>query len=185
MQVWRMEGINLQVSINTFARQLRKPGFMASLQQILSEYPDVPPSQLLIEITETALLPELPVVQQIITDCQQLGVGFSIDDFGTGYSSLVYLRHLSAMELKIDQGFVRDMLTNHADQDIIEGIIALGRLFQRSVIAEGVETIEQIHRLLELGCEAMQGYGIARPMPSEQIMTWARDFQHAQLGVDI
>jgi diguanylate cyclase (GGDEF)-like protein/PAS domain S-box-containing protein len=185
MQIWRMEGINLQVSINTFARQLRKPDFMASLQQILSEYPDVPPSQLLIEITETALLPELPVVQQIITDCQQLGVGFSIDDFGTGYSSLVYLRHLSATELKIDQSFVRNMLIDHEDENIIEGIIALGRSFRRSVIAEGVETIEQIHRLLELGCEAMQGYVIARPMPSEQIVTWARDFQHAQLGVDI
>jgi diguanylate cyclase (GGDEF)-like protein/PAS domain S-box-containing protein len=181
MQIWRREGINLQVSINTFARQLRKPDFMASLQQILSEYPDVPPSQLQIEITETAILPELPVIQQIITDCQQLGVGFSIDDFGTGYSSLVYLRHLSAKELKIDQSFVCNMLTNHEDQDIIEGIIALGRSFKRSVIAEGVETAEQIHRLLELGCEAMQGYGIARPMPSEQIVTWVRDFQPAQL----
>jgi diguanylate cyclase (GGDEF)-like protein/PAS domain S-box-containing protein len=181
MQIWRREGINLQVSINTFARQLCKPDFVASLQQILSEYPDVPPSQLQIEITETTILPELPVVQQIITDCQQLGVGFSVDDFGTGYSSLIYLRHLSAMELKIDQSFVRDMLTNHEDQDIIEGIIALGRSFHRSVIAEGVETTEQIHRLLELGCEAMQGYGIARPMPSEQIVTWVRDFQPAQL----
>ena len=181
MQIWRREGINLQVSINTFARQLCKPDFVASLQQILSEYPDVPPSQLQIEITETTRLPELLAVQQIITDCQQLGVGFSIDDFGTGYSSLAYLRHLPVMELKIDQSFVCNMLTNHEDQSIIEGIIALGRSFQRSVIAEGVETTEQIDRLRELGCEAMQGYVIARPMPAVQIVTWARNFQPAQL----
>ncbi len=181
MQIWRREGIDLQVSINIFARQLHKQDFVASLQQILSEYPDVPPGRLQIEITETALLPELPVLQHIITDCQQLGVGFSIDDFGTGYSSLVCLRHLSAMELKLDQSFVRDMLTNPKDQSIIEGIIALGRAFQRTVIAEGVETSEQIHRLLELGCKVMQGYSIARPMPPEQIVTWVRDFKPTQL----
>jgi diguanylate cyclase (GGDEF)-like protein/PAS domain S-box-containing protein len=181
MQIWRREGVDLLVSINTFARQLRKPDFVASLQQMLSEYPDVPPSQLRIEITETAALPELPVVQQIITDCQQLGVGFSIDDFGTGYCSLIYLRHLSATELKIDKSFVLDMLINHEDKAIVESIIALGCAFQRSVIAEGVETSEQMHRLLELGCKAMQGYGIARPMPSEQIVTWVRDFQPANI----
>jgi len=181
MQIWQREGIDLKVSVNTFANQLRMPDFLASLRQILSEYPDVHPSRLQIEITETAALPELPVVKQVITDCQQLGVGFSIDDFGTGYCSLIYLRHLSVTELKIDKSFVLDMLINHEDQAIIEGIIALGCAFQRSVIAEGVETSGQMHRLLELGCKAMQGYGIARPMPSEQIVTWVRDFQPDKL----
>jgi diguanylate cyclase (GGDEF)-like protein/PAS domain S-box-containing protein len=181
MQIWRGDGVDLQVSINTFARQLRKPDFLASLRQILSEYPDIPPSRLKIEITETAALPELPIVQQIITDCQQLGISFSIDDFGTGYCSMIYLRHLSATEIKIDRSFVLDMLTNHEDQAIVEGIIALGCAFHRSVIAEGVETSGQMHRLLELGCKAMQGYGIARPMPPEQIVAWVRDFQPAQL----
>ena len=168
MQIWQGDGVDLQVSINTFARQLRKPDFLPSLRQILSEYPDVPSSRLQIEITETAALPELPVVQKIIKDCQQLGVGFSIDDFGTGYCSLIYLRHLSATELKIDKSFVMDMLINQEDQAIVEGVIALGCAFHRTVIAEGVETSEQMHRLLELGCNLMQGYGIARPMPPEQ-----------------
>jgi len=181
MQSWQRDGVDLQVSINLFARQLREPGFIASLQQILSEYPDVPPGRLRLEITETALLLDLPLVQRIITDCQQLGVGFSIDDFGTGYSSLVNLRHLSAAELKIDKSFVLGMLTNHEDQTIVEGIIALGGAFQRSVIAEGVETPGQIRRLLELGCKRMQGYLIARPMPAEQIVAWVREFQPAQL----
>jgi EAL domain-containing protein (putative c-di-GMP-specific phosphodiesterase class I) len=180
MKIWRGDGVDLQVSINTFARQLRKPDFLASLRQILSEYPDIPPSRLKIEITETAALPELPMLQQIITDCQQLGISFSIDDFGTGYCSLIYLRHLSATEIKIDSSFVLDMLTNHEDQAIVEGIIALGCAFHRSVIAEGVETSGQMHRLLELGCKAMQGYGIARPMPPEQIVTWVKNFQPAK-----
>ncbi len=181
MQIWWRDGLDLQVSINTFARQLRNPDFVASLRQILSEFPDIPPDRLQMEITETASLPELLTVQQTITDCQQLGVGFSIDDFGTGYCSLVYLRHLSATELKIDKSFVLDMLIDHENHAIIESIIALGSAFQRTVIAEGVETSEQIHRLLELGCYVMQGYCIARPMPSEKIVAWVRDFQPAQL----
>jgi EAL domain-containing protein (putative c-di-GMP-specific phosphodiesterase class I) len=179
MQYWRREGVDLQVSINAFARQLHMPDFVASLRQILSEYPDVPPSQLQFEITETASLPELLKVQQIITDCQQFGIEFSIDHFGTGYSSLAYLRHLSAPEIKIDKSFVHDMLTNGEDRAIIEGIIALGRAFQCCVIAEGVETSGQIDRLLELGCKLMQGFGIAHPMPSGQIVTWVREFQPA------
>jgi EAL domain-containing protein (putative c-di-GMP-specific phosphodiesterase class I) len=134
-----------------------------------------------LEIAETTGLPELPLIQQILTDCQQLRVGFSIDDFGTGRSSLVCLRHLSAHELKIDQSFVRDMLTNPEDQTVVEGIIALGRAFQRTVVAEGVETPGQIHRLLESGCNVMQGYGIARPMPSGEILTWVRGLRPERL----
>ena len=181
MQAWRWEGIDLDVSINLFARQLHLPDFVGNFLQIISAYPDVPPSRLQLEITETASLPELFKVQQIISDCRQFGVGFSIDDFGTGYSSLAYLRHLSAQELKIDKSFVHDMLGNCEGQAIIEGIIALGGAFQRSVIAEGVETAEQIQRLLKSGCKLMQGYGIARPMPSGQIVTWAREFQPDRL----
>jgi EAL domain-containing protein (putative c-di-GMP-specific phosphodiesterase class I) len=181
MQTWRGEGIDLKVSVNLFARQLHQPDFVASLRQMLAEYPDVPSGQLQLEITEFAALPELPLVEQVITDCRQLGIGFSIDDFGMGYSSLVYLRHLSATELKIDKGFVCDMLTNHEDKAIVEGIIALAHAFQRSSIAEGVETTEQVHRLLDFGCNVMQGYGIAHPMPSGKIVEWVRGFQPDRL----
>ncbi len=179
MQAWADEGMKLQVSINVFARQMHQPDFMANLEHILSEHTNVPAKQLQLEITETAGLPELSLVQQIITECEQLGIGFAIDDFGTGYSSLVYLRHLSVAELKIDQSFVRGLLTNHQDQAIVEGIIGLGHAFQRSVVAEGVETAAQIHRLLALGCEIMQGYYIARPMPAGQVAAWVGNF-HAE-----
>jgi diguanylate cyclase (GGDEF)-like protein/PAS domain S-box-containing protein len=179
MQAWADEGMKLQVSINVFARQMHQPNFMANLEHILSEHTNVPAKQLQLEITETAGLPELSLVQQIITECEQLGIGFAIDDFGTGYSSLVYLRHLSVAELKIDQSFVRGLLTNHEDQAIVEGIIGLGHAFKRSVVAEGVETAAQIHRLLALGCEIMQGYYIARPMPAGQVAAWVGNF-HAE-----
>jgi EAL domain-containing protein (putative c-di-GMP-specific phosphodiesterase class I) len=148
---------------------------------LLAEFPDASPHRLRLEITETTALSELTSVEQIITDCQALGVSFSLDDFGTGYSSLVYLRRLSATELKIDQRFVRDMLNNREDQAIIEGIIALGRAFKRTVVAEGVESPEQIQRLRELGCEVMQGYFFARPMPSDQIMDWMRSFDMSSM----
>jgi diguanylate cyclase (GGDEF)-like protein/PAS domain S-box-containing protein len=179
MENWRREGIDLQISINTFARQLHRADFAANLEQKLAEYPDVPPSRLQIEITETGSLSELLEVQGIIANCRQLGIGFSIADFGTGYSSLTYLRHLAATELKIHQRFVRGMLINPEDQNIVEGIIALGRALRRSIVAEGVETTEQIHRLQQLGCALMQGYSIARPMSPQQLAIWVQEFQAA------
>lgn len=95
-----------------------------------------------------------------------LGVNFALDDFGTGYSSLTYLRRLQANLIKIDQSFVRDMLSNADDLAIVESIIGLAKLFKRDMIAEGAETIEHGTMLLELGCELAQGYGIAKPMPA-------------------
>ncbi|MEH6633826.1 MAG: EAL domain-containing protein, partial [Halopseudomonas aestusnigri] len=99
-------------------------------------------------------------------------VQFSLDDFGTGYSSLTYFRRLPASQIKIDQSFVRDMLDDSDDFAIVEGVIALAKSFKREVIAEGVETIEHGTALLQLGCELAQGYGIARPMPADDIPEW-------------
>ena len=106
---------------------------------------------------------------------------FALDDFGTGYSSLTYLRHLPVNMLKIDQSFVRDMLTNLEDLSIIEGVIGLARAFHHQVIAEGVETTEHCDRLLELGCDLAQGFAIAKPMPAEQLPDWVKDW-HQQSG---
>ena len=112
-----------------------------------------------------------------MNDCMALGVNFALDDFGTGYSSLTYLRRLSASMIKIDQTFVRDMLTDTDDLAIVEGVIALAKSFKRDVIAEGVETIEHGTALLELGCELAQGYGIAKPMPASDIPAWINDWK--------
>jgi EAL domain-containing protein (putative c-di-GMP-specific phosphodiesterase class I) len=104
-------------------------------------------------------------------------VRFALDDFGTGYSSLTYLKHLPAETLKIDQSFVRDMVSDPDDLAIVNGVIGLARAFGRKVIAEGVETAEQSALLLSLGCHCMQGYGIARPMPPEELPGWLLRWQ--------
>jgi hypothetical protein len=100
-------------------------------------------------------------------------VSFTLDDFGTGYSSLTYLKRLPVTRLKIDQSFVHDMLDDPDDLAIIECVVSLASAFRREVIAEGVETIEHGIMLQKLGCKLAQGYGIARPMPADQLPQWA------------
>ena len=116
-------------------------------------------------------------MSQVIEACTQIGVKFALDDFGTGYSSLTYLKRLRVTLLKIDQSFVRDMLEDPDDLAILQGVIGLATAFKREVIAEGVETVAHGTALLHLGCELAQGYGIARPMPPEQLPAWAATWQ--------
>ena len=113
-------------------------------------------------------------MSQLIEDCAQIGVRFALDDFGTGYSSLTYLKRLRVALLKIDQSFVRDMLDDPDDLAILEGVIGLAAAFKREVIAEGVESVAHGTALLQLGCHLAQGYGIARPMPADQMPAWVR-----------
>ena len=122
---------------------------------------------------ETSALEDIAQVSQVIEDCAHFGVTFALDDFGTGYSSLTYLKRLRVTLLKIDQSFVRDMLDDPDDLAILQGVIGLAEAFKRDVIAEGVETVAHGTLLLQLGCELAQGYGIARPMPADQLPAWA------------
>ena len=110
-------------------------------------------------------------------ELQGYGIKTAIDDFGTGYSSLKYLKRLPVNVLKIDQTFVRDILEDKDDQALVGAVIGLAHAFNRGVIAEGVETWEHARLLLEMGCYHGQGYGIARPMPADQIATWAENFK--------
>ena len=109
-----------------------------------------------------------------------MGIYFALDDFGTGYSSLTYLKHLQVSMLKIDRSFVRDMLEDPDDLAILESIIGLANSFRRQVLAEGVETMAHGTLLLELGCELVQGYGIAQPMPAEELPQWVTAWQDKQ-----
>jgi hypothetical protein len=113
--------------------------------------------------------------------CAELGVHFSLDDFGTGYSSLTYFHRLPISILKIDQHFVRNMLTEPLDQDIVEGVLRLAEALKRPVVAEGVESIELGLMLSQLGCQYAQGYGIARPMPAEELPGWMAQWQNDSL----
>jgi len=177
MAQWRAAGLVLPVSVNVGARQLQQPNFVARLHALLVAQPTVPPGQLEMEVLETSALEDIQGVSKVIQDCSDMGVRFALDDFGTGYSSLTYLKRLPVAVLKIDQSFVRDMLVDADDLAILQGIIGLAGAFRREVIAEGVETAAHGQRLLQLGCELGQGYGIARPMPAGEVMAWAARWQ--------
>ncbi len=169
---WRAAGLDLTVSVNVGARQLQRRDFVAQLCDLLTAHPTVEPRYLELEILETSALRDMALVSAIMRGCRAIGVRFALDDFGTGYSSLTYLKRLPAELLKIDRSFVRDILEDPEDLAIVEGVIRLAKAFGRGVIAEGVETIAHGERLLQLGCELAQGYGIARPMPGSELPGW-------------
>jgi len=177
MAQWQAAGLTLPVSVNVGARQLQQPNFVARLRAMLVAQPTVRPELLEIEVLETSALEDIQGVSKVIQDCSDMGVRFALDDFGTGYSSLTYLKRLPVAVLKIDQSFVRDMLVDADDLAILQGIVGLASAFRREVIAEGVETAAHGQRLLQLGCELGQGYGIARPMPAHEVMAWAARWQ--------
>jgi len=177
MAVWQTQGLQIPVSVNVGALELQQPDFLTRLKVLLARHPSVNPAQLELEILETSALHDVASVSRLIEDCGQLGVMFALDDFGTGYSSLVYLKRLRVALLKIDQGFVSDLLDDLDDQAILQGIVGLARAFRCAVIAEGVETVAHGTLLLQLGCELAQGYGIARPMPAGDFPAWAASWQ--------
>ncbi len=159
---------HLTMAVNVSARQFKHPGFVQQVMDTLA-HTGANPLQLKLELTESLLADD---IEQIITKMETLqlhGVGFSLDDFGTGYSSLSYLKRLPLDQLKIDQSFVRDVMTDPNDAAIARTIIGLGQSLGLNVIAEGVETAEQRDFLAEHGCQAYQGYLYGRPMPAEQL----------------
>jgi EAL domain-containing protein (putative c-di-GMP-specific phosphodiesterase class I) len=177
MSQWQSIGINLPISVNMSAYQLQQDNFTTRLTGLLAAHPEVDPHYLELEILETSELSDISQVSTTMNDCHELGVRFALDDFGTGYSSLTYLKRLPAHIIKIDQTFVRDMLSDADDLAIVEGVIGLAKAFKREVIAEGVETIEHGTELLKLGCELAQGYSIARPMPADDIPEWVSNWK--------
>ena len=174
---WYHQGLHLSISINIAARHLSLADFTARLGLMLSLHPTLPHGRIELEILETAALSDTSHVSEVINSCRTLGISFALDDFGTGYSSLLYLKHLPAQTLKIDQSFVRDMKIDAEDLAIVKGVIGLAQAFNRSVIAEGVESTELGDALLDLGCTHAQGYGIARPMPAGEFRTWLSTWQ--------
>jgi len=176
LEQWNTMGIQLPLSVNVDAMQLRDSEFAAQLGQLLAAVPTVPADRLEIEIVESAALDDVQKVSTLIDECHVLGVHFSLDDFGTGYSSLTYLKRLSVDTLKIDQTFVRDMLADDSAMAIVRGVIGLAEAFHSHTVAEGVETWEHAAKLKALGCETIQGYAIARPMPAAQFPAWLSQF---------
>ena len=174
---WHALGLDLKVSVNISANHLLQADFCERLALALADYPDVAPAQLELEVLETAAIGDMQQAVDVLHACMGLGVRFALDDFGTGYSSLTYLRKLPVHTLKIDQSFVRDMLADPDDLGIVRGIIELANVFNRQVVAEGVETMEHGEALQRLGCRLAQGYGIGRPMPAASLPGWCVQWQ--------
>lgn len=177
---WHRQGIEIPVSINTFSRHLLSRDFPRNLRRLIGEiWPELPEGRLCLEIQESSRSNGLARLQECIQACRRLGVRFALDDFGIGQSSLNSLRLLSIDEIKIYQAFPGEIPINPSALPIVRSILELGKAFGLQVVAEGVDTHERIVQLRRLGCHVMQGYGIAKPMPAEQIAGWLTDFNPA------
>jgi diguanylate cyclase (GGDEF)-like protein len=174
---WRRAGLDIPVSVNVGAHQLQQPEFVERLRGLLAAHPEIAPRHLELEVLETSALEDLAHACRVMEACAATGVAFALDDFGTGYSSLTYLKRLPVAQLKIDQSFVRDMLEDPDDMAILKGVLGLAVAFRRQVVAEGVETVAHGTKLLQLGCELAQGYGIARPMPAGDFVGWSASWR--------
>jgi diguanylate cyclase (GGDEF)-like protein len=139
-------------------------------------------SRLTVEVTENALMADRERSHRVLTELRELGARVSIDDFGTGYSSLSYLKQIPADELKIDKSFVMNMLTDPADGRIVEQVVALGHSFGLEVVAEGVESAEVAARLAALGCDCVQGFHYAKPLPPQELAGWAQEWRRTHRG---
>jgi len=169
----------IPVSVNLSAHQLRNRDLVSLIQGIL-ESENIDKKLINLELTETVLLEDLTVAQPLLDDLSNFGVGIHIDDFGTGYSSLSYLAKLPVQTLKIDQDFVAQLSDSEANNRVIEAIVGLGKAMHLDVVAEGVETEQQYAIVRRLGCDLVQGYFIARPMPADQLLMWIDGYEDTQ-----
>ena len=184
MGQWQAQGFDIHVSVNICAQHLQQNDFFARLAEILALYPRIDAAKLGFEILETSALEDIEHVHGVIENCRGMGVDFALDDFGAGYSSLTYLKRLPVAQIKIDQTFIRGMLEDTDDLSILEGVLGLARAFGREVIAEGLESDEHVDALLQLGCHLAQGFGIAPPMPANELPDWTRAWRKNPPWVD-
>jgi EAL domain-containing protein (putative c-di-GMP-specific phosphodiesterase class I) len=166
----------LPVAINLSSMQFHAVDFVDTLAQVLQET-GLPGQLLELEITERMLMEDLSTIQNSLSRIKALGVKVSIDDFGTGFSSLGRLKELPIDRLKIDRSFVSDLPANRGSKAIAQAVVNMGHSLGLAVIAEGVETPAQVQCLTEIGCDEMQGYVIARPMPAAQFERWLADYR--------
>jgi diguanylate cyclase (GGDEF)-like protein len=173
---WRSPGerYDLMISINVSAHQLMAPDFTATVGSVLSGT-GTDPELVTLEMTENVFVQDTDRALLVLTDLKDLGVKLALDDFGTGYSSLTYLKQFPIDVVKIDQGFIADLESDRASYFIVFAIIELAHLLGMTVVAEGVETVEQHQRLATLGCDFCQGFYFARPMSADDFQILIRE----------
>ena len=164
-------GAPISMAVNISPRQFMNGDLVGTVRQVLRET-QIEPSLLDLEITESVLMDERVGVTNSLHELRKLGVKIAIDDFGTGYSSLSYLKRFKINKLKIDQSFVRDMTIDSEDAALVAAIIAMGHSLNIPVVAEGIETTEQLDFLTANGCDMGQGFYIGRPLPFAELLAW-------------
>jgi EAL domain-containing protein (putative c-di-GMP-specific phosphodiesterase class I) len=171
--IWRRQGVDLCLSINVSAANLREDDLAARIQLLLLKH-CLPAQCIELELTESAIMDRSGVARDQLLALNAAEIRLAIDDFGTGYSSLSYLQKLPAHVVKIDQSFIHELQQGTREQALVQSIITLSHDLGYRVVAEGVETPAALQALLAMGCDEAQGYFFSRPLQAEQLEAWAR-----------
>ncbi len=181
LALWKQQSLSdIKVSVNCSARDFNEGKLKQTINEVV-EASGIDINQLALELTESSIMEDVESSMQTMRELSEMGVSISIDDFGTGYSSFSYLKQFAIAKLKIDREFIRDISHNEDDAAIVEAIIAMAKRMKILVVAEGVETREQLQFLQNAGCDLVQGYLLGKPMPEAQASqclqddAWLRD----------
>jgi diguanylate cyclase (GGDEF)-like protein/PAS domain S-box-containing protein len=177
MQTWRRQGLDLPLmSVNLSLRQFQQNDIVQTVRRVLADT-GLDASSLELEITETAAMQNAETTVDVLQALRELGVSIAIDDFGTGYSSLNYLKRFPITAVKIDRAFIRDLATSEGDAAIVSAVVGIARALKLRVIAEGVETEEQLAFLRRRNCDAAQGYLFSRPVSAASLPDRLNDYR--------
>ncbi len=176
---WARTGLRLKLSVNFSARQFQRGGVACRLQALLHQY-ELPAELFVVELTETCFMHSAEATEHELVRLREAGVRIAIDDFGTGYSSLSYIRNMSLDMLKIDRSFISQIDAAGTGGRLVQAMIDMSHAMQLEVVAEGVESEQDLNVLKRLGCDQAQGYHIARPMPAADLQGWALSYEAEQ-----
>ncbi len=176
-EAWLEAGYDFLLSINISSKEFEAEGFISRLKKLLKEHPLVKPEQIVFEVAETIAIKDIQLDESSLEEIKRIGFRIALDNFGTGYSTLSSIKRFKVDSIKIDKSFVMSMLKDRDNHSIVNASIQLAKVFGYRVIAEGVESKEHLPALLELGCDRAQGYGIARPMPTKEVISFYETYQ--------
>ncbi|QNI02831.1 EAL domain-containing protein [Halomonas sp. SH5A2] len=171
---WQQQGSRVSVAVNLSASDVTDPQLPGQLAELLERH-DLAADQLSLEVTESAVMQDINAAARTLDELSRLGVSIAIDDYGTGYSSLAQIKRLPVNELKIDKSFVLKLDSQEDDLTIVRSTIEMGHSLGLSIVAEGVENAASAALLNDLGCDYLQGYWIAKPMPSDDVIPWLKN----------
>ncbi|VUD62702.1 Phytochrome-like protein cph2 [Thalassocella blandensis] len=177
---WRKQGIDIKhLSVNLSAADFLNQNLLPTILQTLAKY-QLATSCLTLEITEGLMLNSVPDTVALLDKMSEIGLGLAVDDFGTGYSSLSYIKQFPINELKVDQSFVKGIADDEGDRALAHAIIQMGAILNLTVVAEGVETAQQLEIIRNLGCPVVQGYHFCKPLPAEALNEWLQQSKFIQ-----